>query len=702
MTRIKGRPKKTPNKRRDGGDGRKLSAEILLAALDSEQITPYAVGEAITFLNNALTFNTREGRVAYLLDSLLILPWGYKPAEFKEKARPAQIIAILTGEMDVILRTYEQDAQRLFNLRIGKRVALAEDLEEKIRAACEERKEELLSVVRVNLPKGTIIGREAQQVNGELYEGATYSLVKLATDAKTIIERYRIGIPHDFYRDVCALLKTVSTPSGLFFLKELYEMITKEGLPAPYDKPPPCCDLIHFGNLLFEKPEVALPDPEAFKELKERVVAIENLKGGSDALYNLSALCDGGLDIKSAVQKLAKLPTGTQVQGALREIIEDPRNSAKYFVDLFARHPEFVQAYNLLKRLGYEREAAVTFLQDYGDYQVNGTTLAGVLQRFERRTTEVRLIVQNAAYICCGEESETMIALAVEPTGIHILQQYVRFAQEEQPYKQVAALRYVKHKGTKGLGEFVEHLQTYLDDEVGALLEEKEDAQFVEEVTRRSKREKAEELHVLKSLGSYGTLIRYGMIPDIRGSTVEALHALDEIIGNIQGTKYEAVLFGQRTLRRILLEQVQNNPNMARGLMQDLPEEGNPYVILRERLMPEKEELVPEGVDKETVIVERPREVYQRVLLFTGMRVPDETITYLTGELNAPFEVVNIDRSTERLTGIRKGDLVLYDTEHTGHVAYYRAKHIASRRGATFRHISSTNRDRMLEAVRAA
>src|SRR3989338_11590702 len=142
--------------------------------------------------------------------------------------------------------------------------------------------------------------------------------------------------------------------------------------------------------------------------------------------------------------------------------------------------------------------------------------------------------------------------------GTRALRYYAEFAKSEQPYKQLATLRYILSKGAEGLDQFVARLRQYEDAAVGKVLAEKDDAEFFRKVIIFYQPEQ-EHPNPLGNLRNFDLISSYGFVPEVAQLEQKTREQIDSALMLIRGTPYEHALLGQSGLRRAFIENTKAN-----------------------------------------------------------------------------------------------------------------------------------------------
>lgn len=692
----------------------RLESEILLLTLGID-IDNHTRGEAKYFLNSLSLLPVAYAYLSKSLDELFSLAHGKMPKGINSDYLASQIIS----EMRSCLKDFEDTLKFLFETRIGEKICDTDTIVEKFQESCKKKKDEirvwiqhqdyiqdyvideLYSLRKETQGKEDIAAKDTQHNNpsdeGTRYEYAIAFLVKKVIEPINNIERWRVGVPIDFYREVVEVVSQVHLSSAFFFLQRLYNNMSAldfSSLPELLRPKRDSLGMVRFQHVLKVMPEEVLPDPDFVQELKTITKRLDKLNGGEGAFHALRAFHACGESYVDALAKLEQLGWDRRIFGIVREMHHSAGDWKDFLLYLFCEYPHFAPAYETLKTLHYNPEEAAKFLCDYGDYCFNDTNLAAALHVLAQRKPEAaKLIVENALYILCGDSSQEMINLIEDiEKGTKALRHYIYFAKAEEPYKQNAVLRYIRKNGAINIDDFVEHLQNTSDEQVGEILKEDEFHSFVSHIISPEKQKPEETpIHRLKALSNFDLISKYGFAPEIIDLGEETLRHIDAALLCVRGSRYECILLGQRHLRQIFLNRIKTNSGATLALLSNLPEEGNPYLILTRRFEPPLEKK-PE----ETTI---PYE-YKRVVLISA-GVDPETLSFLHERLEVPVHVISVNAAVNKFNAICGNDMVVYDTSRTSHSSYYRAKSLAIKRKASFRHASSTNKDIVLEIIRS-
>ena len=665
----------------------RLDSEILLSAIGMEA-TPQNLSQGIIYLQNSSSFSYYDGRLGECLDGLFYIANGKMPSSFPARTMPENAALQLVRDMKDILKKYELRAGELFGLGIGQKIYDTDNLEQRIRDASAERKDKILEM-ESKAPKTM---EDSDNDPTDNYSDAVDSIVKNLAGPITKLERFRLGVPSDFYRDFLGIVPKVGFAAAMFFAKELYgHMVSKNfqsnSILMHSD------GILKLTHTLRLEPESVLPDPEYFKELADVAVRLNAIDGGDFVVETIRVLHGQGHPYIAAAAKMEQLGKGQILHRSVSEMLSSVAESSGVLLELLVQHSDFVKAYEALRATGHSPAQSAEFLRDYGGYQINGSSLAAAIINLRNKPEAVKIIAENALYICCGEGSDAMIGLIKDMgRGTRALRYYAEFAVSEQPYKQLATLRYVKGKGVEGLDQFVERLREYADADMGKVLAEKDDAEFFRKVISfyQLGQEPSNPLGILRNLDLVSS---YRFVPEVAQLEQTARGQIDLALGIIRGTPYEHALLGQPGLRRAFLQKMKDDPAYVMNMLKDLPNGGSPYNTLRERLIPGARQEQP-APQKHAV------SNYSRIVLVSKIVHPD-LLRFLGESTGIPVHVIDPAGASSKLDAIRGGDIVVYDTTHSSHSSYYTVKNLAFRRGARFRHTSHTNGALVLQAIQS-
>ncbi len=392
---------------------------------------------------------------------------------------------------------------------------------------------------------------------------------------------------------------------------------------------------------------------------------------------------------------LEQIGTGQAIFATALEIISSSEEAGILLLERCGEQPRFLSTYNVLRQSGCTPEQCIHFLLNYGDYSVGQTNISEMIHGQNRRREAVRLLVENALYFCCGEEAETMISLLDDvENGTKALRHYIAFATTEEPYKQLATLRYLKSCGTEALEMFVGNLRRHTDRWVGVLLRELDSQAMFSRIATDIEPEAVAEEHPLKKLASFDLMMRYGFATEVAELPAKIVEDLDAVLSALRGSRFEAVLLGQGHLRQQLVERLAHDASQVMDALNELSPDGNPYLCLRDVLSP----LVAPAEPVAQTEVNSPLEFQRIVLISVGLN--PEVVSFLSQEFGVPLHEIHVDARPAKFAAIRPGDIVVYDTTRTSHVAYYRAKHLAAKHGTMFRHATRTNQEALVEILR--
>lgn len=676
----------------------RLECEVLLATVGLET-NPERLREARSFLDRLSTLGKNYDVLGMHLDGLFALAHGKIPRKYAAKLGIDCLASQLLRNIRGILETFEPQVAPLFASPIGERVCSTDALDAALRVACDAKRAAILDWGQQHdtaLNKFSAAGGLPHDDGEASDETLTYEfmrdfLVEAVTRPMERIRRWQLGVPTDFYRDITQLAGEIAVSATCFFLRQLYTAMTADELHPILQREKDSLDMIRFGYVLQLEPEKYLPDPEYLTEQKALARRLNTLAGGDSAISALELLHAAGDSYGDALAKLERLGSGQQTFGVAREMLSSCGEWGAFLLDLCCEHPNFIGAYETLRATRHNPEQSAAFLRDFGDYQIGDATLSEVIQRHGRRPEAVRLLVENALYFCCGEGAEDMVALLDDlPKSTKALRHYMGFATTEEPYKQLAVLWYLKYHGVEELETFAKNLQRHRDDRVGAMLHEADDQTLLCRVAAEAEPEAAA-AHPLRDLASFDLIVRYDLTPEIADLDLAAVSVFDAVLCRLRGSRFESMLLGQGHLRQQFIACLRRDAPQIAAELSRLPSEGNPYLVLKRILIP------PTAV---TPAAAEYRPPYERMVLISTA-VDPETIAYLEDELRIPIHVIGVDAAGTKFTAIRHGDVVVFDTTRTSHLAYYRAKNLATRRGATFRHAARTHRDALVELVRS-
>lgn len=700
-----------------------LECEVLLATLGVE-IDNHTLSEARRYIECLGFLGDGFNSLGNILDDLFLFAHG-KTSHAHPRGISDFSAHQAISQMHSILKRFDKRAQSLAETRLGSLVCDMEELEKKLRAACQSMKDRILSWVRQRKlldesldikeaidsvfkgkgiePPLLEIGKDSFPYDEEIdYDFAVNSLIESVDRPISMIGKWKLGVPTDFYRDVAEVLTQISISSKSFFLKLLYQEMTRRIVESLPDNPlakPHTDGMIYFRNVLNAFPEKVLLDPVFFNGLKMSVRRLDQLDGGDGVIAAFLCLTGCGESHTSALAKLERLGRGQHIYSVVSEMLSSSGTWKDFLLQLFCEYPSFVPAYEILRALRFSSEDAAKFLCDYGDYSLGDSNLAQIICSLERKPEAIRLVVENALYVSCGEGAHEILALIEDmKRGTRALRYYVDFARALEPFKQLALLRYVKHRGIDGLDDFVENIRKQSELCVGDILRESDIEIFISRMATFEQDIVEHPVHRLKKLLSFDLISRYGLAPEIADIDDEALRLIDSILVRVRDSRYESILLGQKHLRQIFIERVRTTPLSTSDFLSHLPEEGNPYLILRNFFIPQ-EDTSSEGAglseEENRAIVE-----FKRVILISG-GIDADVLLSLESDLGVPIHCISTDASANRLSGIAVGDIVIYDTSRTSHSTYYRAKHLAIRRGAIFRHTQRIHKEALLEVLRS-
>lgn len=665
----------------------RLEAEILLTAIGVD-INKHTIPEAKRYIHDSRLFADKDENLGKSLDKLFYLANGKTPFGYSERTDVSRILSSVVNGMQRTIKTFDRRSKSLFETRIGRLVSSTDDLGSKISAACDVKRDKIEVILARENKFMPVDGEDDFEIPmDDLFEFSKYRFIEPITNPVKVLEGYRLGVPKDFYSDIVQVVTELNPHVALVFLKEVYdEMVPK--LSRPFDRPY-SSGLCHFDIPLVSFPESILPDPENYERLKSMAVRLNNTSGGEAAAELFSRLVSSGLSHNETLEALEALEGGAREFKTVNTAVEESGDLDEV-IKIFSDKEGYAVTYDLLRSVGIEPGKALHFLRDFGDYQVNGKRFVSLLEGIKSRKEAVKLVAENALYICCGEGTEDILAAVIDVNkGTRVLRHYTALAVSDQPFKQLAMIKYVQHRGSKGIDDFIEHLGRYEDENVGEMLAESDPEMFILDVETAHGLPQAVLTHRLKELDNYDLIAKYNVAPELANVDERILARFDATLGRIRDSQYEPVLLGQLALRKLYLERLIDNNE---DLLDELPNEGNPYEILKNRLSPVEVEPIKREVQEPVP--------YQRVLLIMG-DINSQTQDYLQKELGVPVQAISTDAGSDKFSGIREGDLIVYDTTRTSHSSYYRAKNLAVRRKASFIHASRMNKDALLTLIKS-
>lgn len=678
----------------------RLACEVLLSTVGIS-VDSHTLGEAKSFLKRLKRLGDEFDVLGEYLDDLFALAKGKIPRRYSAKSGVDYLAHLVVRSMRGLLETFEKMTGPLLNTRIGQWVCGTDDVDGKLHTAGEGKQTEIQAYAEQCRRSFNKIWPDDQNLGddggGEAdddlnYQFALQSVIETVTRPLDKARQWQLGVPTDFYRDIIQVATELSVSSTLFFLRQLYATMTAGKLHPILQQKNDALGMIRFRHVLQLEPENYLPDPEYLEEQKALAQRLNQLDGGASVLQILELLHAAGSSYVDALAKLERLGTGQHTFGIAIEMLSTSDEWGTFLLDLCCEHPDFIGAYETLRATHHSPEESARFLCDFGDYQIGTTTLSQVIQHHRRRPEAVRLLVKNALSFCCGEGANDMVALLDDlPKSTKELRYYMGFATTEEPYKQLAVLRYLKDRGVDGLETFAENLQRHRDDRVGRMLRETDNHALISTVGAKAEPEATDATQPWRIVPSFDLIIRYNLASEIMDLSTEAVSLLDTVLCRLRGSRFEPILLGQSHLRQQFIARLRHGEYQTATALSNLPSDGNPYLVLKSILAPAT--MVPP-----TTVERRP--AYERMVLISA-GVDTETIAHLKEQLGIPIHEISVEAAGTKFAAIRRGDVVVYETTRTSHLAYYRAKNLATRRGATFRHAARIHRDALVAIVRS-
>ncbi len=272
----------------------RLECETFLAALGLE-VTPAKIKEARNFLDFASDLERGEGNC---LDDLFSLAHGLIPprkAQEVAKIGIEQMVFRLTRDLLGFLRTFDKRAAALEASPMGRLIASFDDLNNRLVEACEARRSEFIAQNQAERAADKkleqIVDKDLSGPDeGEMDEVSNFNTIvsvftSMITSRFDGIQRWQLGIPMDFYRDIGDMMGEVNISAALFFLRKVYEIMVDnfgkicleyEKNTDPNSRLPLLVILakvepngyIHLHRVLKAAPELLLPDPEGSKKVE--------------------------------------------------------------------------------------------------------------------------------------------------------------------------------------------------------------------------------------------------------------------------------------------------------------------------------------------------------------------------------------------------------------------------------------------------
>jgi len=662
-----------------------LEARVLLGAIGLEE-TESNLKRACSYTVSSKYLCEMQDAASAVIATLFVTHAASKSFSKDEMQGFGLDIRGMALEARRALKLSEKKAALEMKTPIGKMVLSTDDLEKKVLHEWGVRSEEFrtqsIGLQKMLDDKTVVRGRG--KILSEAPDGTGTARTLNITDVFKITERYRLGVLIDFYRDLFSSVSTQNTAVNNYFISQLYghmnisfsEELTETNFKSY---------LRSLRNIFNDDPGSVLPDPTFYGELKSVADKLNEIRPTSNTVRFHEELVKSGISSSKSADGIVTLGSNAQIQ-LVREAVMSLDKSRGVLFNQFVSHPHFKEAYQIIRNLGTSEKEAARFLRDYGDYQVNGNDLAEKVIQLRGKNDSLRSVVDNALFLCCDDSVEELLdVLDRVPNAHKIISSYVLLAKENQPYKQIAVIQQLKKGSRSDLGEFMRLLDQYDDDFVGEYVLHQDDvARAVHDDDTKTLQRKR---NSLKELRMYETIRAHGLIPETEGMTNGQLENLDRLVIETSRLEYQPVLLGQATLRSKLLEQLGSDPEAAIARIAQLPKAvQNPYEVLR---------------DEFSQVVEEPLQKtfnYSRIIVVSE-HLPPETSDFIEEQTSLPLRHMTPGSSTDKFNSFTEDDLILYDVTRTDHTSYYKAKHIATKRGSTFVHANTNNRHRLLDLI---
>lgn len=639
-----------------------VRAEILLEAIKLE-ITPENMRLANEYIYRSRDLKHSYENLGQSLDRLFCLANGIAPSIMEETELTAwsgtRMESYFVKSISSVLKKYDDTARELFNTQVGKLVYESDNLENKIADSARKRADILFEISKRMENFGVDLPEEFEATSPEEDKQIT---VDVATDffISDIIEpidnleNMRAGIIYDFLKDLVNTLSKTNYTTGMFFLKELYDHLASREIEIPFNFPS-TSGLFNVGSYIRYNPEKGLPDPEFFKNIVKLSLELQNL-GGIDAVEIFKKIRVSEKDSRKELE-LVDCMKGLKGDAfkALNEFMPESKEITLLAFSLLKENKNFVKAYYTLGMSGISPEDSLAFLRDFGSYKVNNKSLADLIIDLARKPNTVKIIVENALYLCCGDATEDIINIIESKHGNKALRHYLNFVKTEEPYKQLAIIQYFRSKKVNGLEEFVDSLEAYKDEEVGGVLVNSSSfKEFLDNILELNTKGKEDKFSKMANLD---LVSKYSLMPDINNLDEESLKILDDFLSKIKETIYESPLLGNMNFRSLFLEKIKQHDDTLAYSLSNLEARSNPYEALSELLDNKIIKVENEkATNQETSVEQQSDRKYLRILLISE-RVGSDSLRYLEEQSGIPLVHISSSASYSRFNLIRQGGL---------------------------------------------
>ena len=580
-----------------------------------------------------------------------------------------------------------------------------------------------------------------------IYDVASFNIVNTFVETIVLLESMKFGIPNDFCKTFVDIIRTSDNKVRYFFAKEFYAHISQKEV---YEKKifTSASGQVSIRKALTTDPESMVPDTEYLRKMQSIKDLLEKTHASSYALECMLAINKVGIDYEQSLKKILAANFNRESYSKLAGILNISEGCEIFMLDLLAKNKSAMCSYDLLKLAEYDNNTILSFLRDYSCCKINGGTLSDILLKNKTKPETVKLITENALHICASDFSEEILYLATTlDKGTKGLRYYTQFEKSEEHNKSEAVVRYLMSKGASKVHKFAEGMQNYSDSDIKKI-SVLDDELFFKEVLEGTQEGlellvpkpffipppdvSEEELNAqtadLESWPDLSLLLpevvipedlatdiysflpdkfqnqnlleKYALLSDFKKMDAATLLKADEALTAIKDSKYEHALLGQRNLCANFVKCLVEKSEDIAAAMRDLPEEGNPYVVLSQRIdkLLAQEAEIPVNLNG---VAQQNSLSYTRIFFVTA-GIPSETVQYLENQVSIPISVVDIDASSRRFQGINESDLVIYDTTRASHKSYYRAKAQAAKVDAKFLLVNQSNKEVLLNLILSA
>lgn len=646
-----------------------LEARLLCAAIEVDSVQN--VQAAAYFLHYADIIRHADRDVGRYIDEVITLSSGKVPRRYEKLQNTSLVFHKIAKDMRSELDAFELHARKLESMTIGKVVAHTENLAKKIYDAAEKEHAAVFEAASAmdKLYEFMLPGDDKSNPKEQAQDLVEFFVDHIRKTLE-IIERHHIGIPFDFFNEVCSIFESVKYDAAAYFIKKVTQKIKES---KTYQESSAVFDQMKIGQVISFEPENVLPDPEYVERLKNIAARLDALEKPACAISTFEKLLDFSVSENEALRALEKV----QGHEALAEAIEHVKDRAPYLVKLFGEDVSFSYAYKLLKNAATPQKAA-QFLLDYGDFNISGQSVASHISKLKNRPDAIRLVAEHGLAICVSENPAELFDIVCDTQkGTRIMRAYTQLAEREEVYKQFALLTFAQRNGTSGLSEFVEKINEYTDDEIGAIIGAQEDMLAAIKNGVRLQENKYAQLKNKELVG------KYHLMNDIQGIEFSVV---DDVLAKVAKTAYESVLLGQQKMRKKFFDALREDKANS-SLLDGLEKKENPYAELASRLFVK---------EKETIQTTK----YTRIFVVSN-NIPRETASYLQLKTGVEVRLIGDESPSGWFDGLRETDLVVKDWSSITHELDYRIKAMTKKRGNGAIYAPHKNKEELLKLVAA-